>query len=155
MSHLWVCLITFPAWLCGLRALCVHMPYVHACLPGFTSFVLSFFYVPYGPSFFTCLTCLNFFYLPYVPSFLGALCDFSFYVTYLPSFFYVLFVPSFFACLTCPYICTCLTFLHIFTCLPCRHFLRASRAFIILCVFCLDFLTCLHFIYGSRTIALE
>ena len=126
------------------------MPYGHACLPAFASSVLSFFYVPYVSSFFMCLTYLNFSTCPMCLHFLGALRDFGFHVSYVPSFFYVLFVPSFFTCLTCPYFCTCLTFLHIVTVFSAVIFLRASRAFIILCVLCLHFLTCLHFIYGSR-----
>ena len=60
-----------------------------------------FFYVPYVPSFFTCLTCLKFF-----------MC------------------LHFCTCITCPHFFKCFTCFRIFTCLACLHFSPALHAFI-------------------------
>ena len=131
------------------------MPYGHACLPAFASSVLSFL---------TCLTCLPFLRAlhtlifstcPMCLHFLGALRDFGFHVTYVPSFFTYFSYPHFLRALRALiFVCALLSFilLRVFSAVI---FLRASRAFIILSVLCLYFLMCLHFIYGSRTIAPE
>ena len=126
------------------------MPYGHACLPAFA--------FPCFP-FFTCLTCLPFLRAlhtlifstcPMCLHFLDALRDFGFHVTYVPSFFTYFSYPHLLRALRALIFVRALLSFILLRVFSAVIFLRASRAFIILCVLCLHFLTCLHFIYGSR-----
>ena len=149
-------LLNYFPWvaLCTTCLMCSHA--LRPCMPSRFCFFRAFlFYLPYVPSFFTCLTYLNIFYLPYVPSFLGALRDFGFHVTYVPSFFTYFSYPHFLRALRALIFVRALLSFILLRVFSAVIFLRASRAFIILCVLRLHFLTCLHFIYGSKTIAPE
>ena len=132
-----------------------YVPYVLTCLTAMHGFPLLL--LPCFP-FFTCLTCLPilravhtliFSTCPMCLHFLGALRDFGFH-TYVPSFFTYFSYPHFLRALRALIFVRALLSFILLRVFSAVIFLRASRAFIILCVLCLHFLTCLHFIYGSR-----
>ena len=143
-------LLNYVLWvaLCTTCLMCSHA--LQPCMASRFCFFRAFLFLRalravHTLIFSTCPMCLHF---------LGALRDFGFH-TYVPSFFTYFSYPHFLRALRALiFVRALLSFilLHVFSAVI---FLRASRAFIILCVLCLHFLMCLHFIYGSRTVAPE